>query len=168
MIISDLFSFYDHTCGYMSTYPQLSLIFPFPFSPFANHPLVLSPLSIPLNSSLLTKCLHFSTFPISFCSSPVAHSLPERHSPAWASLTTSEWEASRTLAPLILMIMSPTSRPEVSAGVSGSMADTTTGRDPWILNPNSPESRLTVTVLSDSVGKVKEIIYLRQWGESIG
>lgn len=57
----------------------------------------------------------------------------------------------------MLMMMSPTSSPDVSAGVSGSMADTTTGRDPWIRNPNSPDSRLTVTVLSDSVNDENNI-----------
>lgn len=44
--------------------------------------------------------------------------------------------------------MSPTSKPELSAGVSGSIADTTTGFEPWILKPNSPDSRRTTTVLS--------------------
>ena len=41
-------------------------------------------------------------------------------------------------------------RPELSAGVPGSMADTTTGRDPWILKPNSPSVLGTVTVLLHS------------------
>jgi hypothetical protein len=71
--------------------------------------------------------------------------------PACAILTTSEWDASRTFTLLTLMIMSPTSSPDVSAGVSGSMADTTTGREPCIRNPNSPDCRLTTTVLSHSV-----------------
>ncbi|MPC65440.1 hypothetical protein E2C01_059573 [Portunus trituberculatus] len=72
------------------------------------------------------------------------------HSPAWASLTPSEWEELRTLLPLMLRMMLPTSRPDISAGVLGSTADTTTCQDPWMRNPNSPDSRLTVTVLSDS------------------
>lgn len=38
-------------------------------------------------------------------------------SPVCASLTTSPWGASRTLRPLMEMMMSPTSRPHVSAGV---------------------------------------------------
>jgi len=71
--------------------------------------------------------------------------------PACAILTTSEWDASRTFMLLMLMIMSPTSSPDVSAGVSGSIADTTTGREPCIRNPNSPDWRLTTTVLSHSV-----------------
>ena len=86
--------------------------------------------------------------------------LPSKHSeersnkcsdiPACAILTTSEWDASRTFTLLMLMIMSPTSSPDVSAGVSGSIADTTTGREPCIRNPNSPDCRLTTTVLSHS------------------
>jgi len=70
--------------------------------------------------------------------------------PACAILTTSEWDASRTFTLLMLMIMSPTSSPDVSAGVSGSIADTTTGLEPCIRNPNSPDWRLTTTVLSHS------------------
>lgn len=46
--------------------------------------------------------------------------------------------------------MSPTSRPDVSAGVSGSMADTTTGFEPCMRKPNSPDSRRTTIVLSVS------------------
>lgn len=46
--------------------------------------------------------------------------------------------------------MSPISNPELSAGVSGSIADTTTGLDPWIRKPNSPDSRWTTMVLSVS------------------
>lgn len=48
------------------------------------------------------------------------------------------------------MMMSPTSRPEDSAGVPASMQETTTGRDPCILKPNSPETRRTITLLSGS------------------
>lgn len=46
--------------------------------------------------------------------------------------------------------MSPTSSPDDSAGVADSIADTTTGLEPWIRNPNSPEPRITYTVLSAS------------------
>jgi hypothetical protein len=46
--------------------------------------------------------------------------------------------------------MSPTSSPEVSAGVPCSIAETTTGFEPWMRNPNSPDSRWTTTVLSHS------------------
>lgn len=44
--------------------------------------------------------------------------------------------------------MSPISKPDDSAGVSGSIADTTTGFDPCIRKPNSPDSRRTTMVLS--------------------
>lgn len=44
--------------------------------------------------------------------------------------------------------MSPTSRPQDSAGVPDSIADTTTGRDPWIRNPNSPLSFFILTFFS--------------------
>lgn len=53
------------------------------------------------------------------------------------------------------MTISPTSNPEVSAGVSGSIADTTTGLLPWILKPNSSFPRRTTTVLSLSVNKIE-------------
>nr|CAI5843595.1 unnamed protein product [Callosobruchus analis] len=59
--------------------------------------------------------------------------------PAWAILTTSEWPRSNTDTPLTAMTMSPTSSPLASAGVPGSMALTTTGLEPWIRKPNSPE-----------------------------
>lgn len=55
--------------------------------------------------------------------------------------------------------MSPISKPDDSAGVSGSMADTTTGFDPCIRKPNSPDSRRTMIVLSVSaisMGKKNE------------
>ena len=42
--------------------------------------------------------------------------------------------------------MSPTLRPLDSAGVLGSMAETTTGLDPWMRKPNSPLTRWTQTV----------------------
>ena len=71
--------------------------------------------------------------------------------PAWAMRTTSEWDESRTLTSLMLMRMSPTWSPDSSAGVPGSMAETTTGRDPWIRNPNSPDSLLTKTISSHSI-----------------
>jgi len=50
--------------------------------------------------------------------------------PECANLTTSECVASMTLLPFTDMTMSPTSRPELSAGVSGSIAETTTGLEP--------------------------------------
>lgn len=68
--------------------------------------------------------------------------------PAWAIFTTSEWLLSTTETPFTAKTISPTSSPDVSAGVSGSMADTTTGFEPWILKPNSPDSRRTIIVLS--------------------
>lgn len=81
--------------------------------------------------------------------------------PECASLTTSEWVASITLFPFTDIIMSPTSRPELSAGVSGSIAETTTGFEPWIRKPNSPPaSRLTTTLLSLSVNSSQSIICL--------
>ena len=46
--------------------------------------------------------------------------------------------------------MSPTSRPLDSAGVLGSMADTTTGLEPWMRKPNSPLTRSTLTNLLHS------------------
>lgn len=66
--------------------------------------------------------------------------------------------------------MSPTSSPDSSAGVWVSMADTTTGLEPWIRNPNSPESRLTVTVLSDSVVIVGEgvVVWVGRWEDGEG
>lgn len=64
--------------------------------------------------------------------------------------TTSECEESRTLTSLMLMMISPTWRPEISAGVAGSIAETTTGRDPWMRNPNSPDSLRTKTISSHS------------------
>ena len=70
--------------------------------------------------------------------------------PVCAVLTTSVWGRSRTLTPLMVRMMSPTSRPDDSAGVLGSMADTTTGREPWIRNPNSPRTRSTRTDLLHS------------------
>lgn len=70
--------------------------------------------------------------------------------PACAIFTTSEWLLSITDTPFTANTISPTSRPDVSAGVSGSMADTTTGFEPCIRNPNSPDSRRTIIVLSVS------------------
>lgn len=50
--------------------------------------------------------------------------------PLCATLTNSECDASSTHMSLMLMIMSPTRRPEFSAAVPVSMADTTTGFAP--------------------------------------
>lgn len=50
--------------------------------------------------------------------------------------------------------MSPISNPQVSAGVPCSIADTTTGLEPCIRNPNSPETLLTRTLLSASARKI--------------
>lgn len=47
-----------------------------------------------------------------------------------AICTTSECVLSTTEMPLTVSMMSPTSRPDDSAGVSGSMADMTTGWEP--------------------------------------
>ena len=44
--------------------------------------------------------------------------------------TTCECGRSSTFVPFIVRRMSPTVKPELSAGVNGSMAETTTGRDP--------------------------------------
>ena len=44
-------------------------------------------------------------------------------------------------------------RPEDSAGVPCSMAETTTGREPWIRKPNSPSTLCTSTVLLHSGGR---------------
>ena len=71
--------------------------------------------------------------------------------------TTSECDESKTLTSLMAMRMSPTWRPDSSAGVPGSMAETTTGRDPWIRNPNSPDWRFTMTTSSHSVDKKNQI-----------
>ena len=68
----------------------------------------------------------------------------------WATLTTWLWGRSKTLTPLMVSKMSPTVSPELSAGVPGSMAETTTGLEPCIRNPNSPSSLCTVTVLLHS------------------
>ena len=78
--------------------------------------------------------------------------------PVWAVLTTSVWGKSKTFIPFMVRIISPTSRPLVSAGVFGSMAETTTGRDPWIRNPNSPRTRKTCTVLLHSEKKWRNSI----------
>ena len=86
-----------------------------------------------------------------WCCHAAAHRVkPGWRLPVWAMRTTSEWEESSTLTSLMLMMMSPTWRPEISAGVAGSMADTTTGRDPWMRNPNSPDSLRTRTISSHS------------------
>lgn len=50
--------------------------------------------------------------------------------PACAILTTSEWLLSITGTPFTDSTISPISRPDDSAGVSGSIADTTTGFEP--------------------------------------
>jgi len=50
--------------------------------------------------------------------------------PLCATLTNSECDASRTHMSLMLIIMSPTWRPEFSAAVPVSIADTTTGLAP--------------------------------------
>lgn len=70
--------------------------------------------------------------------------------PACAIFTTSEWLLSTTEIPFTDTTISPISSPDVSAGVPGSIADTTTGFEPWIRNPNSPDSRRTIIVLSVS------------------
>lgn len=59
--------------------------------------------------------------------------------PPCAIFTTSEWLLSMTDTPLTDSTISPTSNPDVSAGVSGSIAETTTGFDPCIRKPNSPD-----------------------------
>lgn len=70
--------------------------------------------------------------------------------PAWAMRTTSECDESKTLMSLMLMMISPTWSPDSSAGVPGSIADTTTGLEPWIRKPNSPEDLVTITTSSHS------------------
>ena len=47
-------------------------------------------------------------------------------------------------------LVRPDLSPEVMAGVECSMAETTTGREPWIRKPNSPPTRCTNTVLLHS------------------
>ena len=74
----------------------------------------------------------------------------KHNKPVCAVFTTSVWGKSRTLIPLMVKIISPTSKPLLSAGVFGSMAETTTGLEPWILNPNSPRTRITLTYLLHS------------------
>lgn len=58
--------------------------------------------------------------------------------------------------------MSPTSNPDVSAGVSGSIADTTTGLLPWIRKPNSSLPRLTTTVLSLSASIISMMTKMKE------
>ena len=74
----------------------------------------------------------------------------KHNKPVCAVFTTSVWGKSNTLIPLMVKIISPTSKPLLSAGVFGSMAETTTGLEPWILNPNSPRTRITLTYLLHS------------------
>jgi len=77
--------------------------------------------------------------------------------PVWAVFTTSVWGKSSTFIPLMVRMMSPTSSLLVSAGVLGSMAEITTGREPWIRNPNSPLTRRTRTVLLHSEWQICKI-----------
>ena len=78
----------------------------------------------------------------------------KHNKPVCAVFTTSVWGKSNTLIPLMVRIISPTSKPLLSAGVFGSMAETTTGLEPWILNPNSPRTRITLTYLLHSARNV--------------
>ena len=84
----------------------------------------------------------------------------KHNKPVCAVFTTSVWGKSNTLIPLMVKIISPTSRPLLSAGVLGSMAETTTGLEPWILNPNSPRTRITLTYLLHSERDNKVISYV--------
>lgn len=58
--------------------------------------------------------------------------------------TTSAWLLSKTFNLFMETMISPTSNPEFSAGVSASMADMITGLDPCIRKPYSPDFLLIV------------------------
>ena len=87
---------------------------------------------------------------VSVCLLPKKAKMTFKYSPVCAVLTTSVCGRSKTLTPLMVKMMSPTSKPLDSAGVFGSMADTTTGREPWIRKPNSPRTLSTRTNLLHS------------------
>ena len=88
----------------------------------------------------------------------------KHNKPVCAVFTTSVWGKSNTLIPLMVKIISPTSRPLLSAGVLGSMAETTTGLEPWILNPNSPRTRITLTYLLHSGRDNKcDKLWIKNW-----
>merc|ERR1712051_483424 len=84
----------------------------------------------------------------------------KHNKPVCAVFTTSVWGKSNTLIPLMVKIISPTSRPLLSAGVLGSIAETTTGLEPWILNPNSPRTRITLTYLLHSNVRSRIRLYI--------
>lgn len=55
------------------------------------------------------------------------------------------------------IMISPTFNPDLSAGVLASTAETTTGLEPWILNPNSPLCFRRKSMSLSHAGKISNI-----------